>query len=371
MQRITRRNGTFSENQNKPAVLLMHGLLCSAMDFVNMGPNKSLGLILADSGFDVWLGNNRGTTWSRQHTTLDPDTDAKFWDFSYETCGYYDLPAKIDYILQKTGQQKIFYVGHSQGTTQFFAMAALRPEYNEKIVLMTALAPVVYTNHISSLLFRTFAKHLSIFELLSYVFNIHELLPHSQLVADVSMKLCSDGSRFQEMCAILLFEISGYDSPQLDRSFLPVITSNTPAGISIKMLVHFFQGINSGQFRRYDYGALNIAHYKSLEPPEFDISAITAPVAVYYAENDYLTAAQDVERFSDELPNLVKKRLIENKKFTHLDFLWAKDVNKIVNADVLEHMKQYVNQSNKANSGVNEKFIPILIILFIHIIGYF
>lgn len=67
-----------------------------------------------------------------------------FGIFSFEDCGNYDLPAKIDYILSTTGQKKVSYVGHSQGTTQFFAMAALRPEYNAKVTLMTALAPVAY-----------------------------------------------------------------------------------------------------------------------------------------------------------------------------------------------------------------------------------
>lgn len=81
MQRISSRHGNFADSKNKPAILLMHGILSSAMDFVFMGPNKSLGLVLADAGFDVWLGNNRGNTWSRQHVTLDPDIDAKFWDY--------------------------------------------------------------------------------------------------------------------------------------------------------------------------------------------------------------------------------------------------------------------------------------------------
>lgn len=29
----------------------------------------------------------------------------------------YDLPASIDFIVKPTGQEEIFYVGHSQGTT--------------------------------------------------------------------------------------------------------------------------------------------------------------------------------------------------------------------------------------------------------------
>lgn len=28
----------------------------------------------------------------------------------------YDLPAVINFILQETGQQKLYYIGHSQGT---------------------------------------------------------------------------------------------------------------------------------------------------------------------------------------------------------------------------------------------------------------
>lgn len=29
----------------------------------------------------------------------------------------YDLPATISFIIEKTGQKRLYYVGHSQGTT--------------------------------------------------------------------------------------------------------------------------------------------------------------------------------------------------------------------------------------------------------------
>lgn len=67
---------------NKPVVFVMHGILSSSVDWINMGPEKGLGYLLADAGYDVWMGNARGTTWSRKHVTWDPDwTPQFFWNF--------------------------------------------------------------------------------------------------------------------------------------------------------------------------------------------------------------------------------------------------------------------------------------------------
>lgn len=39
--------------------------------------------ILSDLGYDVWLGNARGSTYSKEHETLNT-SDPKFWDFRYK-----------------------------------------------------------------------------------------------------------------------------------------------------------------------------------------------------------------------------------------------------------------------------------------------
>ncbi|KAL0110383.1 hypothetical protein PUN28_013789 [Cardiocondyla obscurior] len=58
----------------------MHGLLCSSACWVVAGPGKDLAFILADEGYDVWLGNARGNMYSRKHYLPDIKKEL-YWDF--------------------------------------------------------------------------------------------------------------------------------------------------------------------------------------------------------------------------------------------------------------------------------------------------
>lgn len=104
--------------------------------------NQFLGPFFQNLGYDLWIGNARGNTFSRNHTTLNPD-EPQFWTFSWHQIGVYDLPAMIDYILSHTGQDKLIYIGHSQGVTSMFVLLSKRPEYNKKIIILHAIAPPI------------------------------------------------------------------------------------------------------------------------------------------------------------------------------------------------------------------------------------
>ena len=71
-----------------------------------------------DLGYDVWMMNNRGTTYSRNHTKFCP-TCQEFWNFSWHESAIGDYPATIDYILKTTKQQSLYFIGHSMGGTQY------------------------------------------------------------------------------------------------------------------------------------------------------------------------------------------------------------------------------------------------------------
>lgn len=132
-----------NSNEKKPAVLIQHGLFSCSDCFLLNGPDNAIAYNFADRGFDVWLGNARGNIYSRNNTKVSIN-HPYFWDFSWHEIGNIDIPAMIDYILEETGESKVHYAGHSQGTTVFFVMATTRPEYNAKIKTAHMLAPPIF-----------------------------------------------------------------------------------------------------------------------------------------------------------------------------------------------------------------------------------
>jgi lysosomal acid lipase/cholesteryl ester hydrolase len=166
LHRVVGRHNETRAGHTKKVVFLMHGLLCTSADWVYLGPDKSLSYLLSDEGYDVWMGNARGNRYSKNHTTFNVK-DKQFWQFSWHEIGIYDLPASIDYVLETTGQKRLQYIGHSQGTTVFYVMTSMLPVYNDKVILMQSLAPVAYLAHTKApllVLAAKFVKDLEVSE---------------------------------------------------------------------------------------------------------------------------------------------------------------------------------------------------------------
>uniref|UniRef100_A0A8B7WGU0 Lipase member K-like n=1 Tax=Castor canadensis TaxID=51338 RepID=A0A8B7WGU0_CASCN len=138
-----------SATSSKAFVYLQHGLIASASNWICNLPNNSLAFLLAYNGYDVWLGNSRGNTWSRKHLKLSPKSP-EYWAFSLDEMAKYDLPATINLIIEKTGQERLYYVGHSQGTTIAFIAFSTNPELAKRIKIFFALAPVVTVKYTHS-----------------------------------------------------------------------------------------------------------------------------------------------------------------------------------------------------------------------------
>ncbi|XP_055372394.1 lipase 3 [Condylostylus longicornis] len=334
------------KKMNSIPFVLMHGIIGSSADFALLGKKRSLGSILHDNDYDVWLPSARGTTYSKRHRSLESN-DNKFWDFSWHEIGYYDLAAVIDFILEKTNQTKVHYVGHSQGSTVCMVLLTEKPEYNDKIATASFLAPVAYLSHLLSPPLRILATKMSDIEQLTRRLNLYEILPTSALNQLGGHLFCAPGLATQSLCILSTYLVVGFSDYELDRNVLPKILETTPAGISAKQLLHFGQAIYSGKFQQYDYGSKqkNFNHYQQKTPPEYNLKNIRIPLYLFYGTKDYIMVKQDVMILASQLKN-AKVSVIELRGFNHIDLLYSTEAYRFIYKRILANTKNYL-QNNK------------------------
>uniref|UniRef100_A0A8C5WHY9 Lipase n=1 Tax=Leptobrachium leishanense TaxID=445787 RepID=A0A8C5WHY9_9ANUR len=303
----------------KPVVFLQHGLLADGSNWVSNLANNSLGFILADAGYDVWMGNSRGNTWSRKHKTLSPDQE-EFWAFSYDEMAQQDLPAVINFILQKTGQEQLYYVGHSQGTLIGFIAFSSMPEIAKKIKMFFDLGPVVSAKFsVSPLVKMSLIPEFLVKE----IFGKKEFLPQSSWIQWLATHFCAHVVT-DELCSNIFFVLCGFNEKNLNINRVDVYTTHCPAGTSVQNMLHWHQNVKSGKLQAFDWGRRgNQAHYNQSTPPGYNVNDMTVPTALWSGGNDWLADPKDVAVLLPQVRNLVYHK--EIPEWEHLDFIWGLD----------------------------------------------
>ncbi|XP_067129976.1 gastric triacylglycerol lipase-like [Centruroides vittatus] len=332
------RENREKNSKNRAIVFLQHGFLESAIDWVINFPHQSLGYILADEGYDVWMGNQRGNTYARKHIKYSPKDD-EFWNFSIDEHARYDTPDSVDFVLNKTGQSQLYYVGFSQGNTILYAFLSENPEYN-KIKAVFSLAPAALLGHIKSpiRLLSPFTRKLQI---LFSVLGHKEFLPNN-FISELFAQTACNVDVVRSICSNIYFLISGYDFYQLNESRLHVYFSHFPAGTSTKNYIHYGQMVNSKELQKFDYGPLgNLKKYKQIQPPKYNIPNIETPIALFWSLNDLLADPEDVDILRNRFSNLIADYQVPLKEWGHLDFVFAKETKKYVYDELLRVMNRF------------------------------
>ncbi|XP_035186660.1 lipase member M-like [Oxyura jamaicensis] len=320
----------------KPAVFLQHGLLGDASNWISNLPNNSLAFMLADAGFDVWMGNSRGNRWSREHQNYSTDQD-EFWAFSFDEMAKFDLPAVINFIVKETGQEKLYYIGYSQGTTIAFIAFSTMPELAQKIKLYFALAPVTTIKYS-----RSAAVKLLYFpeKMLRGLLGKREFLPQAECLRRLIVPVCSYRP-FARLCRNIFFSLGGYNMKNIDMNRINVYIAQTPAGTSVQNIIHWSQEAHSGKFQAYDWGSSkkNIEKYQQATPPLYNVEEMTVPTAVWTGGQDLLADPKDAAILLSHI-----KRLIYHKKipeWAHLDFIWGLDAPLCMYNEIIDLMQKY------------------------------
>ncbi|KAF2076414.1 hypothetical protein CYY_002271 [Polysphondylium violaceum] len=339
--------GRYQPNPNpygasgKPVVVLQHGVEDIGTSWViQENVYQSLGFILADAGFDVWINNVRGTTYSSSNINLNPN-DRAFWAWSFDEMAEYDIPTFIDYVLETTQQETVGYVGHSQGTTVAFISFNQNPELASKINLFVALAPVVRVTHCESTLLNILAE-----------FNIDvlfEVLGGKAFLADTPFLqkylpiICKNQPT---ICQSSLALIMGWDTTNINNTRLPVYMAHEPGGTSTQNVVHWAQATKSG-YQKFDYGAIgNLQKYGQLTPPKYNLTDFSTKTMIFSGGQDFLADPTDVAWL---LPQIASSTVyVKNlPTYSHLDFVWGETAYLDVYADATKYLLQYASPSSK------------------------
>uniref|UniRef100_A0A383VNF0 AB hydrolase-1 domain-containing protein n=1 Tax=Tetradesmus obliquus TaxID=3088 RepID=A0A383VNF0_TETOB len=219
----------------KPVVFLQHGVTLASDCFTVFGANESLAYILADAGYDVWMGNTRGNTYSRRTTKGLFPYQAEFWYFSMDKMALHDVPAMVDYALQHTGAIQLAYVGHSQGATLGLMLCASRPEYCQKMSVMVLMGPVVFVDYMQSSFLKVFTNEIN------QPWRVSgEFLPN-RLVGPVYQSLCSHWP-MDEVCVAAISFVSFGPSMHVGAAEYLTLSGSWPSSAGSRNLVHWGQG---------------------------------------------------------------------------------------------------------------------------------
>jgi len=328
-------HGRSNNKATKGPVFLQHGLTDASATWAMNNATEGLAYILADLGYDVWLGNNRGNGYSMGNTKYPPDSK-EFWDFSWDEMAQYDLPTQIKYVLGVTGKSKLSYVGHSQGTTQAFAAFCSDPQLASMFNVYIALAPVTFAGNLRVELLKLLAD-LDAYKLLEllgltefYLPNfMHEFLP---FVCDRDPNACAFGSEW------FYGPWHYYNVSRTDVYF-----AYEPFPTSAKNVIHWAQSIQTGKFQKYDYGtAGNMQHYNQPTPPQYELSNFPTnlPTVLYWGGNDGLADPIDVQLLIQKLPkNNVK--VFEQTDFGHMDYPLGYMSWKLLYPSIIQQLGMY------------------------------
>ncbi|CAD5227127.1 unnamed protein product [Bursaphelenchus xylophilus] len=326
-----------SIKKDRPAILLLHGLLESSASYVFNLPHQSPGFVFADNGFDVWIGNVRGNTYGKNHTSLSVK-DAKFWQFSWPEHAHKDLPAMFDKITEVTGQEQIYYVGHSQANLILFAHLSVHPEFANRIRRHFALAPVYTVKHIKGLLQVMARTVYPNFKLAKRLLGDHEFMPNNAVMKKFSRYVCNTKVGQNWICNSLIGLVDGPNSNQLNLTRISVYTSHSSAGTSTQNFLHWLQTVYRGVMERYDYRDINtnVKYYNQRSPPSYDITRISGlKMHIFSSKQDWLADPTDMENLVKTFQKDVIQSHTTFDHYAHLDFVWGVNITQDITMPII------------------------------------
>lgn len=151
--------------------------------------------------------------------------------------GKYDLPAAIDYVRHVTDQDKIAYIGHSQGTSQmYYGLATNEDFFASRVSIFIALGPVMKLTNCKSALIKFVANTDALLVATCNTLGIYEFFPANWLTTGGFRLICGT---IPALCNFGTFLVADEDTSLDNPVRLPVYLGHFPSGTSLRCLEHY------------------------------------------------------------------------------------------------------------------------------------
>jgi lysosomal acid lipase/cholesteryl ester hydrolase len=216
-----------------PVVLISPGFTCSCVQLLLQTGDTTLPFQLWEQGFEVWLGNFRGTTYGVQHVSLTP-SDADFWKYSIDELAKYDLQDTISYVLKTSGQSKITtLIGHSEGGTVGLAGLSTYPGVYNNVKSFIGLGQAVYMANTQSAMVHALETMTPILKTLGF----HKFQASTTAFKDIVPGFCT---LFPSLCQSVICWVAGCESADsLESDRIPVLLNHYPDNSSVQDMDHW------------------------------------------------------------------------------------------------------------------------------------
>ena len=304
----------FEVNTNK--VIYLHpGFASTGVVYFHL-ENKSLAYLLQERGYDVWIGNNRGSAPCLKHVSKDSNKlNGDFWDFSMDNFIKYDIVSEINYIKNRTSAKKLDFIGYSEGTALFLMLYMDNPNFVEssinKFVSIGTIPNLSnVTIYVSELIDKAY-DILKISEMFTKVFKINDAER-----AALKTALKANPNYF-----INSLKNNGFITNRTSYKGVSNFYAHYPTSTSIYNLYHWEKIQEKGKFVYY-----NPLSKKDNELKEYDLDVLKKwkiKSFITRSLTDNFSSYSEITKFYNNIENKTFIKIFDSSGFAHLDYALA------------------------------------------------
>ncbi|KAH3744439.1 abhydrolase associated lipase [Pelomyxa schiedti] len=314
----------YSGSKSFLPVLCAHGVLNRAGVFI-AGSKRSLAVYLANSGLDVWLMNSRAIF--PLHTFMSTN-DPRYWDWSLDELGHYDVPAALAFVQKATSSAKVAYIGHSQGAAQAFVALHDHPDLANDISVLIGLAPAVFVHPPSQWIVKNFLSRMSV-PLIRILFGHSSFIPLMLLVQKYASAYF-----FGSLAYIVFNYLFSWNDHTWQKWRRGTYFQFTPAAVSSRLVGHWLANLRNGRLRKLRPTPVNYSksstddepsEYSNNEVENYQFENVNCNVAIFHAGNDNLVDSKPLAQAIREQSSGKIVHYEELAGYNHMDVIWGKD----------------------------------------------